>query len=440
MGEDRNSKCNSASPPDGRVAAASRSKSGTGPSLADALLWGTLGCGAIVCLAFIVAGFGAVAYFMMARAPQNATAELEPDQDSSDDVAANQRAPGELPAPPLDLAVPIPPDSQLGKVNLADMDARSLSGAAHHFYGERRYHEAVQCQYQCVAKSHSGQYNLACFYGCSGDVAAALYWLQIAGREDGVDVQHASRDPDLKTVRKDPRWPQVRVYLRGCERYWEASGHSETCLVLPQNAPPGKPIPVFIGLHGHGHNALEFVRGERYQVVADQLGVAFLGVSGTHCRGKHSFVWSEDAEKDLARIDAALKQVADQLTPADGQIVLFGFSQGGAVSAELAARHPRRFAGAILLSPGSVTSLDPTRLPRLPENRRQGLVSVCGAREHPTTVNCTKAYAAAYQSRGSRVHLKLYPGMHQHTFPPDFAEQFPIWAKFILDPAASIPD
>jgi predicted esterase len=403
-----------------------------------------LGCGALVMLTCGIGGIGGVAWLMTRATPPAASRTVpvvvEVDKPAKDVETEEELPSGSLPERPLQLLAPLPPASNIGQTDLTKLDPRVLRATAHQFYEKGQYRLALQFQYQSVVKEQVGQYDLACYYARIGDVPGALYWLQDAAREDGVDVDHSSQDIDLVEVRKDPRWPKLRAYLRACQRYWESSGYSETSLVLPQNAASETPMRVFIGLHGFGHNAQEFVGAERYQALADQLGAAFLGVSGTRCRGKHTFVWSEDPAQDLARIDAALKEVAERLTPAEGQLVLFGFSQGGMVSAELAGRHPQRFAGAILLSPGSVSNLPDFQLAPQDENRRQGLVAVCGAGEHPSTVNRTKRYAVLYENQGRRVYLKLYPGMNQHTLPPDFSEKFPIWCKFVLDPAARTPE
>jgi predicted esterase len=409
--------------------------------IGDVVLWSVLGCGALVILSCGIVGIGGAAWFLMARAPQGVPpVVVNPDEVDDESEADNQHVPGELPQPTLSLVPPNPPGAKFGSTDLTTLDPRSLRGAAFQLYGQRRYRQALQFQFQALIKDQIGQYNLACYYARAGDIPAALYWLQDAGREEGVDVDHATRDEDLVDVRKDPRWPKLRNYLRKCERYWEASGYSETSLVVPQNIAPGTPIPVFIGLHGFGSSAHEFVSPDQYQAFADQMGAAVVGVSGTNCRGKHSFVWSEDAEKDAARVETAMREIAGQLTAAEGQIVLFGFSQGGTVAAELAARHLQRFAGAILLSPGSTTHVDPSRLPRFPEERRPGLVAVCGGGEHPDTLKYTEGYAEAYRSRGARAYLKVDAGMNQHAFPPDFDEKFPMWGKFVLDPAAPTPE
>lgn len=346
---------------------------------------------------------------------------------------------GELPESPLRIPKPADPSLQMGQADLMTVDTRALPGWAMNLYEKGLYKAAVQCQFAAVMKTNTGRYNLACYYARAGNIQAALYWLQVAVREEESNAEWASQDADLEQVRKDRRWPTVLAYMKAGQRYWEASGVSETSLVLPQGATSDKALPLFIGLHGLGHNAREFVGPAMYQVLADEMGVAFLGVSGTIPRGKKTFVWSEDPGKDLDRIDAALKELAGKVTPAAGQTVLFGFSQGAIVAADLAARHPDRFAGAIVISPGNAVDIETTVPEARPEHRRQGIVVACGALEHTATVAKTKHFAMMFQTLGARVFLKLYPDVHAHGLPPDYTQRLPDWGKFILNPDAPLP-
>ena len=345
-----------------------------------------------------------------------------------------------VPEAPLDLDPPAVPSARLGRIDLAQFGGRELAWLAHRrFYERHEYQAAVQCQFQSVVKTRTGFYNLACFYARAGDIPAALFWLQVSAREEMANAEWACQDEDLVDVRKDPRWAILLNYIRAWQWKWEQSGRSETTLILPRNATSGQPLPVFIGLHNMNSNSHNLIDTETYQRFADEMGVAFLGVSGTICRGKESFAWSNDSEKNLARIDAALLEVADTLTPAEGKQVLFGFSQGASVAADLAARHPSRFAGAILLSPGADSESTVAPWQGQTENRRQGIVAVCGAGESPDTVARTNQYAEMFKSSGTRVLLKIYPGMNKTNLPPDYSERFPVWGRFMLDPSASVP-
>jgi len=296
------------------------------------------------------------------------------------------------------------------------------------------YAEAVVLQYWGVEKAAdgTGMYDLACYSGRVGQTDAALYWLQRAGVEEGVDAPWASQDPDLQAVRSDPRWGTVQKYLQDCNSYWSGQTHSETQLVLPAGVVPGEAIPVMIGLHGMGSCAADFISAEQYQDVANQKRIAFLGVSGTVPRGRRSFVWSEDATRDAARIEAALVEVKDRLTPLPGKCVLFGFSQGAMMSAEVAVQHRDKYSGALVMSPGGRSSAHPEAFVRGTDGLVQNAICLCGAGEHPGNVELTKTYADLFRATGARVQHKAYPQQNSHTLPPDYAEKLPEWIDFLL--------
>jgi predicted esterase len=393
------------------------------------IVLGGIGCLAFVAMLVAVVVVGISMLVDIARKPQEAVPEI-----------VDTTPPGELPAVPFPLPVPAAPSTHLGPIDLEEVDAGRLASEAIRQAKLGDVSTALSCQYVAVIKSGSGRYNLACFYSLAGNVDAALYWLQMAAREEGTDPDWATKDSDLTKVWRDARWPRVLAYLRKCQQYWETSGFSETALILPRQAATDQPIPVFIGLHPAGHFAHGFLDAAASQALADEMGVAFLAVSGTIPYGKETFAWSEDPAKDLARIDAALEEVKDRLTPAEGQMVLYGFSQGAWVAGELAARHPDRFAGAIVMSPDRRSSAKLPALEARDEHRRQGLVAVCGEEETPETVRMTKAFAERFAKLRARVSQTLYPGKETHSLPPDYVRKLPVWGRFILDPAAAAPE
>src|SRR5262249_49493367 len=145
------------------------------------------------------------------------------------------------------------------------------------------YPRAAVYQYWYVQKSKTGQYNLACFLAQTGQTDPAFYWLQVAALEEGVDAQHAQRDEDLDSLRRDPRWGAVRQFLVDCNRYFESAPLAHNAVVLPKGYQHGTPIPAVLWLHGLGSRPEDFVNrsGQEY---ADKLNVALIGVSGTRAR------------------------------------------------------------------------------------------------------------------------------------------------------------
>jgi predicted esterase len=148
--------------------------------------------------------------------------------------------------------------------------------------------------------------------------------------------------------------------------------------------------------------------------------------------GPHRFKWAETVDEDDARVRAALDAVADRVIRSEGRVVLMGFSQGGQMAAALAARHPDAYAGAIVMSPGTVSEL---ALEHIEGKRRlddRRFVVVVGAEEHPGNVAVAAADANQLRTAGADVLHKAYAGMRTHAFPPDFDDALPHWVRFIL--------
>lgn len=368
---------------------------------------------------------GAPAPVSEALAAELATVVREFEPPAPEEVAA-------LPAPPLPLPEPPAPATGLLDPRLRDAPPNALRGLAMGAASQSRYQEAATLVHLALTKgSKEGEYELACYESRSGRVEASLYWLQRGARDEGVDADWADEDPDLAAVRKDPRWLPVRAFLRKTQRYWAQHPIDSQVVVLPKGHVAGRPIPVIVALHGLGSNPESFA-ADWSQKAADSLSVALVSVSATKTRGPKSFVWAEDVERDRARIEKALATLQGRVTIADGKIMLIGFSQGAQMAAEIAARHPDRYAGAIAMSPGNRSQLALTGLlPGTLGKRR--FVVVAGAGEHPDTVKQAADDADHLRVAGAEVHHHAYPEMATHTFPPDFEKAFPGWVRFVLE-------
>ena len=351
-----------------------------------------------------------------------------PDQQALEQPKATP-LPIKKPIPPLQLAVPAAMPDRLEGKDLKTMEKIELLLRANQAMGKEDYTQAATYQYWYVQKAKEGQYNLACFLAQIGQVDPAFYWLQLAAIEEGVDTQHAQRDEDLTSLRRDPRWAKVVQYLQDCNRYFESAPIARTVLILPKDYQKGKPIPTVLWLHGLGSRPEDFVNGS-CQEFADQLNIAFVGVSGTNARGPRSFVWAEDPEKDAKRLRDAVAEVGDRVTVKKGYLITLGFSQGAQVGLDVAVRDPEAYAGSIVLSPGATPHLENVK--PSPLLQRRGFVVSCGAKEHPGNVQLTAMDAEWLTRAKAHVINKAYADVSAHTFPKDFDERFPEWVKFIL--------
>jgi predicted esterase len=324
-------------------------------------------------------------------------------------------------APPL-----LPADEEF---DIQKLSASDLSFFAQLAIKDGENEMAADLQRWAIDKGSTEFYNLACYESLCGRAEDSLYWLQEAAIHEGVNVAWSQEDSDLENLRADWRWPQVLAFLEACDAYWQESGLEDHQLVLPADY-DGQPIPTFVWLHGKGDRAASYVFPS-LQEIADRERVAFVSVSGTLVNGPKSYSWSDDMDRNEARIDAALAKFGSQLKVQEGRIALGGFSQGGQVAGELAARSPQRYSGALLMSPGGFTATLPPVYPTSPQGP-QTIVAVCGAGEHPATVKLTERYAQWFEGAGAKVMHRADPDLDTHTLVPDFDDRLPEWIPALL--------
>lgn len=279
------------------------------------------------------------------------------------------------------------------------------------------------------------EYDLARDESRAGHLDASIYWLQVAAAGAGVDPEDAESDSGLGAVRADPRWPQVRAYLRRMVRYWAEHTPERQLVTTPKSPAPGGARPVVIGMHGFRSMPEDFA-GPAIQTVANRAGVGFLSLSATRARGPHSFAWTEDPALDRARLDRGLAGLDNTLVPAAGKLVALGFSQGAQMAVELAARDPGRFAGAIVMSPGTFATRELQGVSPSTSLKGRRFVVVVGAGESPGNVALAKKDADKLRGLGAEVHYREYEGVTAHRFPRDYHAALPRWIAFILEGTA----
>ncbi len=179
----------------------------TRPGIGDVLVWGLLGCGALVMLTCGIGGIGGLAWFVTMRPPQVAPpvvpVVVESDEPATDTEKEGAPPPGSLPELPLKLLAPLPPASNIRNTDLTKLDPRALRATAHQLYEKGQFRLALQCQYQSVVKEQVGQYDLACFYSLIGDVPESA--LLAAGCRQGRRRRRRSRLSRLGPRRRAKR-------------------------------------------------------------------------------------------------------------------------------------------------------------------------------------------------------------------------------------------
>ena len=246
---------------------------------------------------------------------------------------------------------------------------------------------------------------------------------------EGVDYQWALEDPDLDAARRDKRWGQLLPFLKHTAEYWARRPVQRDALRLPDGY-DGKfrhPCCDMVTRH-HGNGSL-FERDRRR---AAELGVAIVGVDATFASSARRYRWSENAELDLQRVDAALEKFAHHANFDRERVLLYGFSQGAYVAAELVINYPDRFAGAFLASAGGRTPSTTLASPPQTELRSHTVHCYVGGGEDKGSIQFTQDFCEAARRRGAHTLLRIDPNQARHTYPPDFEKVFAEWVRAAL--------
>src|SRR5262245_55083461 len=338
--------------------------------------------------------------------------------------------PTDKPVPPLNIPTPqeeLPTD---GDKELKEMSLKDLRAAIYQFAGEQRWELASRYQYWLCQKTKEKRYDLACYYARGGKNETALYWIQVAALEDGIDPDWADKDEDLTSVRFDGRWADMSPFLRSCAAYWAQNGRGRIRVVVPTNYKDAEPITTVVWLHKEAATPEDLVNEFRVRRLADEMNVAFVGVSGTHIRGRGLYAWSNDQALDYNRVKIAMKEAAGEFTVKPGAVVLVGFGQGASVAIEMAIRHPDEFAGTIAMSPSGDFRLEPVAPSELLTKR--GFVITAGDLEFEGHIKLADDLTGWLHRAKAKVQRKRYPKQGRHIMPTDFDLRLPEWVRFVL--------
>ena len=271
------------------------------------------------------------------------------------------------------------------------------------------------------AKDPDASCRLAQSSAHKGDKDAAFFYLQECFEDAVEPSDFRSAEAALG---KDPRWPKLVGYAQGrCAARLRGNVYETHLAGVPKGAARPR-MPLVVWLHGYG--ATPDV--DDWENLAKESGVAMLGVSASYSKGDHTFRWAEDLRRDALRVHVAL-DVAAQYVDAT-RVLLFGFSQGAALAADLLLHYPSTFAGALVLSPGQ--RLRPPGEPTQEDLTGRTMHCYVGGMEHAKTLAFTEYACEEAKKNGASVFRREEPRMNQHTFPPEFDAAFGKWVRATL--------
>ena len=338
--------------------------------------------------------------------------------------------------PPFDVAAPKAPPSSLDGANLRDpVVARKWMKSVDDVAKRNRIDDAISIRHWFIAGVADawGRAGLAALYAFKGDKLGAIYWLQRAAVEEGMPMEDFDGYPVLAKFKDEPEWPALKEFITAASEAWTKSAFRRDVLLTPKGSQPGKAVPVIVGMHGHRGGPGTFFRDEKaLQKMCDELGIAFLSISGPIVFGPHSFGWPLDLNVDLRRVEEAFALAKERVTPDPKRLMLLGYSAGGQVGLEMAALGPEHFLGAMSVCPGRGTNdrlRGVLKAGTLPGRR---FMIINGDQEHPDILHVGKEDTEVLELAGAKVLHITVPGM-AHQLPENFPKLLAEWAKLVVE-------
>jgi predicted esterase len=189
--------------------------------------------------------------------------------------------------------------------------------------------------------------------------------------------------------------------------------------ILMSGAPLAEAAGAIILLHGRGGSVSEMQELAR---TLDHPRIAFL-VPAAFGGTWYPYSIREPLERNQSHLNSALRLLRRAVEKAEAggvpsdRIVLFGFSQGGCVALEFAARNARRYGGIVGLSAG-LLGAEGTPRDYAGSLEQTPVFLGCGDTDAHVPKRRVDETAAAMERLGARVTKRIYPGM-AHTINED---------------------
>ncbi|BBI92566.1 hypothetical protein [Serratia symbiotica] len=199
----------------------------------------------------------------------------------------------------------------------------------------------VWAPYKLAASSaEKGQTELAERYLQLSAKRGLWYYYNLLEDDSFTNIQHSATYRSILAATK-ARYLQHAHQFEGKASY-----------TLPTGTPPPEGWPTVIFLHAYCKAAT--ISPEK-QLLFGEMGVAYIEINGTQMLSENSFRWSNyNDESTQSAIQRVIQRLAPVLKLNVKQVYLSGSGQGALHAANLMAKYPQFYAGALLIAPKGV--------------------------------------------------------------------------------------
>ncbi|MFA1239790.1 alpha/beta hydrolase [Serratia odorifera] len=241
-----------------------------------------------------------------------------------------------------------------------------LSRAAHN--QEEKKIEAISLYLTLMREDEHNvwaPYQLAASSAEKGQTELAERYLQLSAERGLWYYYNLLEDDSFSSIQHRHTYQSILAQAKA--RYLQRARQFEgkASYALPSGPTPAGGWPTVVFLHDYGKSAS--ISAED-RLLFSSLGAAYIELNGTQMLSENSFRWSNYSDESTqSAIQRALAPLIRQLNLNPQQVYLSGRGQGALHAANLLAKYPQFYAGALLIAPhGEITPARQT----LAENKR----------------------------------------------------------------------
>jgi predicted esterase len=238
---------------------------------------------------------------------------------------------------PIELPVHSPLSTQLPRTTQSQED-KKIAAMSLYLTLMREDGRNIWAPYQLAASSaEKGQTELAERYLQLSADRGLWYYYNLLEDDAFNNIQHGSTYQSILAVTK-ARYLQHAHWFEGKASY-----------AIPDGTPPPGGWPTVVYLHAYGKGA-GITPEER--LFFSEIGVAYIEINGTQMLSENSFRWSNYSDESTqSAIQRALQPATEELKLNPQKIYLAARGQGALHAANLLAKYPQLYAGALLIAP-----------------------------------------------------------------------------------------
>ena len=296
-------------------------------------------------------------------------------------------------------------------------------------YGRRQYQEglalSLKARRSYPREKRDTTYWVACFYSLVGDTEKSLRTLKEAV-EGGLwwSPNGLLDEPDLKPLRDRREFQEV---LEECSRLQRKAQRTSKPRLLVFSPRAGKhELPLLITLHGRNGNAREHAKLWK---ASTQHGLIYAAPQSSQMYSTGRFCW-DDRDRGKKEVADAFRRIAKSRAIRKEEVMLGGFSQGGALAVRMALEaEPIGAKGFVCVSPAltEVVSLMPL-IGEAVKRRVRGYL-ITGERDPSRPL--IEELHRKLTSKGLACRLEVNPHLG-HEYPENFPSTLSSAIEFLL--------